>query len=101
MVKFDTIPLDGEVVISSARLPIRSAFAPGGRCSSYSCDIGAPRPTRSRVTMTGSRFPGSRVSDHRPGDLSVSSGIYGLRLTAYSCGGSAELRTSIRGPHSL
>src|SRR4051795_8850446 len=71
MVKFDTIPLDGEVVIPSARLPIRSAFAPGGRCNSYSCDIGAPRPTCSRVTMTGSRFPGSRVSDHLPGDLSV------------------------------
>jgi hypothetical protein len=42
------------------------------------------------VTMTGSRFPGSRVmaSDHLPRDFSISSGIYGLRLTAYSCGGS-------------
>ena len=27
-----------------------SALAPSGRCFSYSCDIGAPRPTRSRVT---------------------------------------------------
>ena len=74
----------------SARLPLHSAFAPGGRRTGHSCDIGAPRPTRSRVTMTGSRFPGSRViaSDHLPRDVSISSGIYGLRLTAYSCGGS-------------
>ena len=55
----------------SARLPLHSAFAPSGRRTGYSCDIGAPRPTRSRVTMTGSRFPGSRVnaSDHLPRDL--------------------------------
>jgi hypothetical protein len=74
----------------SARLPLHSAFAPSGRRTGYSCGIGAPRPTRSRVTMTGSRFPGSRViaSDHLPRDFSISSGIYGLRLTAYSCGGS-------------
>ena len=74
----------------SARLLSHSALAPSGRCTSYSCDIGAPRPTRSRVTMTGSRFPGSRViaSDHLPRDFSVSSGIYGRWLSAYSCGGS-------------
>src|SRR6476646_6728796 len=56
----------------SARLPAYSALAPGGRHDSYSCDIGAPRPTRSRMTMTGSRFPGSRViaSDHLPRELS-------------------------------
>lgn len=74
----------------SARLPLHSAFATSGRRTSYSCGIGAPRPTRSRVTMTGSRFPGSRViaSDHLPRDVSISSGNYGLRLTAYSCGGS-------------
>src|SRR5258708_15047955 len=38
----------------------------------YSCDIEAPRLTRSRMTMTGSRFPGSRVvaSDHLPRELS-------------------------------
>jgi hypothetical protein len=55
----------------SARLLLSSALAPSGRYTSYSCDIGAPRPTRSRVTMTGSRFPGSRViaSDHLPRDL--------------------------------
>ena len=55
----------------SARLLSHSALAPSGRCFSYSCDIGAPRPTRSRVTMTGSRFPGLRViaSDHLPRDL--------------------------------
>jgi hypothetical protein len=74
----------------SARLPLHSAFAPSGRRTGYSCGIGAPRPTRSRVTMTGSRFPGSRViaSDHLPRDFSISSGNYRLRLTAYSCGGS-------------
>src|SRR4030095_16632629 len=74
----------------SARLPSHSALAPSGRCTGYSCDIGAPRPTRSRMTMTGSRFPGSRViaSDHLPRDFLVSSGIYGRRLSAYSCGGS-------------
>jgi hypothetical protein len=40
--------------------------------------------------MTGSRFPGSRViaSDHLPRNARVSSGIYGRRLSAYSCGGS-------------
>ncbi|MEA2911334.1 MAG: hypothetical protein QOJ15_3415, partial [Bradyrhizobium sp.] len=40
--------------------------------TSYSCDIEAPRLTRSRMTMTGSRFPGSRVvaSDHLPRELS-------------------------------
>jgi hypothetical protein len=45
--------------------------------ASYFRHIGAPRPTRSRVTMTGSRFPGSRViaSDHLPRDVTVSSGI--------------------------
>jgi hypothetical protein len=45
------------------------------------------------MTMTGSRFPGSRVvaSDHLPRDVSVSSGIYGRRLSAYSCGGSRGL----------
>jgi hypothetical protein len=66
---------------------------PGGRYNSYSCRFGAPRPTRSRMTMTGSRFPGSRVvaSDHLPRDVSVSSGIYGRRLSAYSCGGSRGL----------
>ena len=55
----------------SARSLSPSALAPSGRCFSYSCDIGAPRPTRSRMTMTGSRFPGSRViaSDHLPRDL--------------------------------
>ena len=55
----------------SARLPLHSAFAPSGRRTGYSCDIGAPRPTRSRMTMTGSRFPGSRViaSDHLPRDI--------------------------------
>jgi hypothetical protein len=74
----------------SARLPSQSALAPSGRCTSYSCGIGAPRPTRSRTTMTGSRFPGSRViaSDHLPGNPRISSGIYGRRLSAYSCGGS-------------
>jgi len=34
----------------SARSLSPSALAPSGRCFSYSCDIGAPRPTRSRVT---------------------------------------------------
>ena len=55
----------------SARLPVHSALAQSGRHTSYSCDAGAPRPTRSRMTMTGSRFPGSRVvaSDHLPGNL--------------------------------
>ena len=74
----------------SARSLSPSALAPSGRCFSYSCDIGAPRPTRSRMTMTGSRFPGSRViaSDHLPKNPKVSSGIYGRRLSAYSCGGS-------------
>jgi len=54
-----------------ARLLSPSALAPGGRRFSYSCDTRTPRPTRSRLTMTGSRFPGSRViaSDHLPRDL--------------------------------
>src|SRR4029453_10818054 len=87
--KFDTIPLDGEI-LTRQRGCCRLPPSPQGRCTSYSCDIGAPRPTRSRMTMTGSRFPGSRViaSDHLPGDLSVSSGIYGRRLSAFSWGGS-------------
>jgi hypothetical protein len=74
----------------SPRSPLHLLFAPGADATSYSCHIGAPRPTRSRVTMTGSRFPGSRVaaSDHLPRDVSVPSGIYGRRLSAYSCGGS-------------
>jgi hypothetical protein len=52
----------------SPRLPWQSTFAPSGRCTGYSSDAGTPRPTRSRMTMTGSRFPGSRVvaSDHLP-----------------------------------
>jgi hypothetical protein len=54
------------------------------------CHIGAPRPTRSRVTIAGGRFPGSRVvaSGHLPRDPRVSSGIHGRPLAAYSCGGS-------------
>src|SRR5665213_89280 len=64
--------------------------SPYGRYSNYSRHSGAPRPARSRVTTTGSRFPGSRVvaSDHLPRDVSVSSGINGRQLSAYSCGGS-------------
>ena len=87
----------------SARLPSQSALAPSGRCTSYSCDIGAPRPTRSRMTMTGSRFPGSRViaSDHLPRDIEVPSGIYGRRLSAYSCGGSRGFVLCVHAPHSL
>ena len=68
--EFDTIALDGENH-PSARLLYHPALALGGRCTSYSCDIEAPRLMRSRMTMTGSRFPGSRViaSDHLPRDL--------------------------------
>jgi hypothetical protein len=52
--------------------------------------IGTPRPTRSRVTMTGGRSPGSRVvaSVHLPRNVRVPSGLNGRRLAAYSCGGS-------------
>jgi len=69
--KFNTLTARRRSPYPSARLPPHSALAPSGRCFSYSCDIGAPRPTRSRMTMTGSRFPGSRViaSDHLPRDL--------------------------------
>ena len=60
--------------------------------------IGAPRPTRSRMTMTSSRFPGSRVvaSDHLPRDFSIPSGIYGRQLSAYSCGGSRGVACNSR-----
>jgi hypothetical protein len=55
--------------------------------------IGAPRPTRSRMTMTGSRFPGSRVVtfNHLPRIENDPSGINGRRLAAYSCGGSSGI----------
>src|SRR4029079_10057883 len=58
---FCTTTLCGDANNPSPRLPWPSAFAPGGRCFGYSSDIGTPRPMRSRVTMAGSRFPGSRV----------------------------------------
>ena len=45
---------------------------------------------RSRVTMAGSRFPGSRVTafDHLPRDPNGLQWFSGRRLSAYSCGGS-------------
>jgi hypothetical protein len=88
--KNNTRRLDGERPTRHSRPPLQTAFALGGRCLGCTCHIGAPRPTRSRVTMTGGRFPGSRVvaSDHLPRDPEVSSGIYGRWLAAYSCGGS-------------
>ena len=88
---------------SVSAVAVHSALAPSGRYTSYSCDIGAPRPTRSRMTMTGSRFPGSRViaSDHLPRNPKVPSGIYGRRLSAYSCGGSRGFALPERAPHSL
>jgi hypothetical protein len=75
--------------------------------------LGTPRPMRSRMTTTGGRFPGSRVVafGHLPRDGSVPSGMYGRRLTAYSCGGSCgiaypeleyrSLNTGACAPHSL
>jgi hypothetical protein len=88
----------------SARLPPHSALAPGGRCFSYSCDIGAPRPTRSRTTMTGSRFPGSRViaSDHLPRDLPDPQ--WYIMVVSYPptvAGAAADLCTRAHAPHSL
>ncbi len=74
-IRQDNIP-DGERLTVTAVAAI-DCLRPMAGTASYSRHIGAPRPTRSRVTMTGSRFPGSRVvaSDHLPRDLSVSSGM--------------------------
>jgi hypothetical protein len=70
----------------------RAAFAVCGSREPTVLDIDArtPRPTRSRVTVSGGRSPGSRVAvfDHLPRNVVVPSGNAGRRLTAYSCGGS-------------
>ena len=72
----------------SARSLSPSALAPSGRCFSYSCDIGAPRPTRSRVTYDRQQVSWLAGYRLRPPsrDFSVSSGIYGRWLSAYSWG---------------
>ena len=51
---------------------------------------GAPRPTRSRVTVAGGRCPGSRIvaCGRLPRSKQTPSGKLGRRLSAYSCGGS-------------
>ena len=56
-------------------------------------DIGAPRPTRSRVTMTGSRFPGSRVvaSDHLPRDVRSPVALTVVSYPPTVAGAAAEL----------
>jgi hypothetical protein len=88
--KIDTVRIPTANAQLSPAVAAHPAFAPVAGMVSYFRRLGAPRPTRSRVTMTGSRFPGSRVvaSDHLPRDVSVSSGINGRQLSAYSCGGS-------------
>jgi hypothetical protein len=81
-----------------------SYLRPGGRCTGYSSDIRAPRPMRSRVTMAGSRFPGSRVIafDHLPRGPSgapVVRLVVGYPPTV--AGAAAELPTEVDAPHSL
>jgi hypothetical protein len=61
--------LDGEQINRHTRLPENSAFSPLMRQTRRLLQrFEAPRPTRSRMTMAGSRSPGSRVtaSDHLP-----------------------------------
>jgi hypothetical protein len=59
--KIDKLLLDGENTNRQARSLRQSALAPMRQTTQLLQRIGAPRPTRSRMTMTGSRFPGSRV----------------------------------------
>jgi hypothetical protein len=61
MLKIDKLLLDGENTNRQARSLRQSALAPMRQTTQLLQRIGAPRPTRSRMTMTGSRFPGSRV----------------------------------------
>jgi hypothetical protein len=99
----NTRRLDGERPTRHSRLPLQTAFALGGRCTGRICHIGAPRPTRSRVTIAGGRFPGSRVvaSGHLPRDPKVPSGIHGRPLAAYSCGGSCGIARRIGRAHRI
>jgi len=88
--KFNTLPLDGEVL---TRQRGRCRLLPSPQAADASTTLATSEHPARRVRawlMTGSRFPGSRViaSDHLPRDFSVSSGIYGRWLSAYSCGGS-------------
>jgi hypothetical protein len=63
--------------------PSRNCPVFWGKRAQRTCShIGAPRPTRSRVTMTGGRFPGSRIvaSDHLPSpdEFDVPFAVWGL-----------------------
>src|SRR3954463_1459174 len=103
MMKFNTIPLNGETTNRQrgCRHILPSPKAADAPATPH--DIGAPRPTRSRMTMTGSRFPGSRViaSDHLPKDRRspVVSMVVGYPLTV--AGAAADLHTEVHAPHSL
>ena len=91
MLKVDTVVLNGEKIHRHARWPRKSAFAPNGTDPGRLLQrSGAPRPAHSRMTMAGSRFPGSRVtaSDHLPRISAIPVALNGRRLAAYSCGGS-------------
>ena len=61
MLRIDKLLLDGEYPDRQARSLQQSALAPMRQTTQLLQRIGAPRPTRSRMTITGSRFPGSRV----------------------------------------
>ena len=65
----DTFVLNGEKIHRHARWPRKSAFAPDGTDPGRLLQrSGAPRPAHSRMTIAGSRSPGSRVtaSNHLP-----------------------------------
>jgi len=61
ILRIDKLLLDGEYPDRQARSLRQSALAPMRQTTQLLQRIGAPRPTRSRMTITGSRFPGSRV----------------------------------------
>ena len=65
--------------------------------------IGAPRPTRLRMTMTGSRFPGSRVnaSDHLPRTNLIPVVFMVVGYPPTVAGAAAELPARADAPHSL